>query len=336
MGYLGVIAELASPAMTVRLTVDRARWRAHVDQFAASVDGLVPVAKGNGYGFGLVPLAEEAARLSTTIAVGNLHEAVTVAARLPDATILVLTPIVTGADRLPSQCVPTIGSIVDVETLASASRAGPVTLKLASSMRRYGVTPDEHEAVRDSAARAGLEITSYAIHPPLIADEYGEDDAVREIESWLSLIDPSTPLSVSHLSPPCFADLRSRHRDRELRLRVGTALWHGDKSFLRLSADVIASRRVAVGERAGYRQVVVPAAGTLVMIGAGSALGIAPLVDGRSPFHHDRRRLALLEPPHMHTSIAFVPDGDPSPCGGEWVDVQRPLITTTVDEVVWT
>ena len=71
------------------------------------------------------------------------------------------------------------------------------------------------------------------------------------------------------------------------------------------------------------------------MVGAGTAHGVHPLDDGRSPFHFARRRLALLEPPHMHTSMVFVPAGEPTPGRGDVVDVQRPLISTVVDEVVW-
>jgi hypothetical protein len=37
----------------------------------------------------------------------------------------------------------------------------------------------------------------------------------------------------------------------------------------------------------------------------------------------------------MHTSMAFVPAGEPVPAIGDLVDVQRPLITTLVDELVW-
>jgi hypothetical protein len=37
----------------------------------------------------------------------------------------------------------------------------------------------------------------------------------------------------------------------------------------------------------------------------------------------------------MHTSMAFVPDGDPVPEIGGSVDVQRPLTMTTVDAVDW-
>jgi hypothetical protein len=34
------------------LYVDDARWRAHLRSVTDAVPGLVPVAKGNGYGFG--------------------------------------------------------------------------------------------------------------------------------------------------------------------------------------------------------------------------------------------------------------------------------------------
>ena len=60
--------------MTVRLTVDRARWWNHVTDVADTVDGLVPVVKGNGYGFGRQALAAEASKLSPIIAVGTVHE----------------------------------------------------------------------------------------------------------------------------------------------------------------------------------------------------------------------------------------------------------------------
>ena len=73
----------------------------------------------------------------------------------------------------------------------------------------------------------------------------------------------------------------------------------------------------------------------LVMIGAGTANGVHPLADGRSPFHFERTRMALLEPPHMHTSMIFVPDDEPCPRPGDWVDLQRPLTMTAVDELRW-
>jgi hypothetical protein len=71
------------------------------------------------------------------------------------------------------------------------------------------------------------------------------------------------------------------------------------------------------------------------MVGAGTAHGVHPLPDGRSPFHHARRRLGLLEPPHMHTTMVLVAMDEPCPDTGDRVDVQRPLTTTLVDELVW-
>jgi hypothetical protein len=71
------------------------------------------------------------------------------------------------------------------------------------------------------------------------------------------------------------------------------------------------------------------------MIGAGSANGLALLPGDLSPFHFAQRRLAMIEPPHMHTSMAFVPDGEPCPEVGDWVDLQRPLTMTTIDELSW-
>ena len=44
--------------VALTLTVDRARWREHVAATRAAFPGLVPVVKGNGYGFGLTYLAE--------------------------------------------------------------------------------------------------------------------------------------------------------------------------------------------------------------------------------------------------------------------------------------
>ena len=77
--------------MTVRLTVDAAAWRRHVESFAAAVDGLVPVVKGNGYGFTVGRLARKAAWLGVdTLAVGTYDELDSVAHRF-EGDLLVLT-----------------------------------------------------------------------------------------------------------------------------------------------------------------------------------------------------------------------------------------------------
>ena len=57
------------------LHVDEARWRRHLEQVRDADPSLVPVAKGNGYGFGLARLAEVADQLGVdTLAVGTYAE----------------------------------------------------------------------------------------------------------------------------------------------------------------------------------------------------------------------------------------------------------------------
>lgn len=304
--------------VTIRLSVRTALWRSHVAGVVNTVDGLVPVVKGNGYGFGRLALARLAAEFTDTIAVGTVHEL----DGLPDALHpVVLTPTLTPPDT--TRPILTVGNLSHIDALKSWD--GRVLVKLSSSMQRYGRGTELIETSRS----AGLDVIGVSIHPPLAGSDA---DHHREITAALSDVDPALTVWVSHLDPTTCASLPSTHT---YRIRLGTALWHGDKSFLQLTADVLDVRPVAAGQPAGYRQGPITNDGHLVMIGAGSANGILPLADGRSPFHFAHQRLALHETPHMHTSMAFVPAADPLPAIGTWVDVQRPLTMTLVDEFDW-
>jgi alanine racemase len=309
--------------VTIRLSVRTSLWRSHVAQFANGVEGLVPVIKGNGYGFGRLHLAELAAEFCDTVAVGTIHEL----AGLPRS----LTPIVlTPSLAVPSGATVGLGPILTVGRPEHVSVlngwGGRVIVKIVTSMRRFGA--DDGSLV-DIACAAGLDVVGVSLHPPLAGSDA---DRLNEIVAALDRLDPSIPVWLSHLSPDAN---RSLPAGRTYRLRVGTALWHGDKSALKLEADVLDVRAVRAGDRAGYRLGEVAGDGHLVMIGAGTANGVDALVDGRSPFHFGRERMTLHEAPHMHTSMVFVRAGDPLPGIGDWVDVQRPLHMTTVDEYRW-
>jgi hypothetical protein len=305
-------------AVTVRLTIRTAIWRSHVARIAASVDGLVPVVKGNGYGFGRIWLADVAAEFSDTIAVGTVHEL----DDLPrQPTKVVLTPTLTPPPT--TEPILTVGDATHVDALGGWE--GRVLVKLTSEMRRYG----GDVALVDAARAAGLDVVGVSIHPPLAGSATAHRDSIVR---WLDAVDPALPVWVSHLDLDAYSSLPTTH---SYRLRLGTALWHGDKQALQLSADVLTVRAVRAGDVAGYRLGPVPGDGHLVMIGAGTAHGVAPLDGGLSPFHFGRTRIALHEPPHMHTSMGFVPNGGPRPDVGDRVDVQRPLHTTAVDVFDW-
>jgi alanine racemase len=324
--------------MTLRLTVDEAGFEAHVREVRAAVPALVPVVKGNGYGYGRLALAQRAAAFATQIAVGTVHELAGLDTGLNTGrAVLVLTPAASlDGVVLGENSVPTVGRREHLDALVTHGWTGRVAVKLASSMRRYGVESNELDALVAMVHRARLEVHSYVLHLPLdLPLDRPHSEVTAEIEAWLPALDPAVPLSLSHLTPASFAELVDRHPTHMFQLRSGTALWHGDKSFLHLRADVLDVRNANAGDVAGYRSSMVGAPTTLVMAGAGSAHGVSELPGALSPFHHAGRRVAMFESPHMHTTMLRIPVGEPTPAVGDWLDVQRPLITVAPDEVVW-
>ena len=96
----------------MRLTVYSAEWRRHVTSVVDATPGLVPVVKGNGYGFGRLNVAEMAAEFADTIAVGTVHEL----AGLPDGpTPVVLTPALDAPEEISP--ILTVGSLEHVAAL---------------------------------------------------------------------------------------------------------------------------------------------------------------------------------------------------------------------------
>lgn len=304
--------------MTIRLTIQREAWRRHVEEMIDSTAHPVPVVKGNGYGLGRARLAGIAADLADTVAVGTVHELNDVPAGI---RAVVLTP--TLEPPADNDAILTVGAMEHIEALAAWG--GEVLVKLESSMHRYGGGTE----LIDAALGAGLRVLGVSIHPPLAGSD---EDHLAEVAAHAEHLDRDLEMWISHVDPRTIDQLPS---GRTYRVRLGTALWHGHRETMHLEARVLDRRPVRAGTLAGYRAVPVATDGHLVMIGAGSANGVAPLPDGRSPFHFHRCRLDLLEPPHMHTSMLVVPDSLDCPKTGDWVDLQRPLISTTVDVIDW-
>src|SRR3954452_19134560 len=102
--------------MGLRLTVDRDEFTDHVRSIGDSFPGLIHVVKGNGYGLGRAVLFPIAARISDTIAVGTVYEAV---GTPPDDHRAVVRPH--RVSRLPPELAPgavlTVGSLEHVDAL---------------------------------------------------------------------------------------------------------------------------------------------------------------------------------------------------------------------------
>ena len=329
--------------MTLRLSVDADAWRSHVAAAAKAVtvgaradtanegNALLPVVKGNGYGFGRGVLMSHAATLSRDVAVGTMHELHDVPDNLRP---FVLTPLGAGlADARPSiairaDAVLAVGAPHDLNVLETLGSRHAVVIKVESSMHRYGVKPSDAVALRKQAESAGHEVIAWSVHLPLAGND---EERVREVISLAGELSADLPLHVSHIGAAAGA-LRAAVKQHVV-VRTGTHLWLGDKSMLALHADVIAVR-TATAQHAGYRATSVNSGSRLVMVGCGSSHGVGALDDGHSPFHFAKRRLPMLEAPHMHTTMLTV-DDDPCPQEGDWVDVQQPLTRVQPDTIAW-
>ncbi len=340
--------------MALTLYVDGARWRAHGDAVAAAVPGLVPVAKGNGYGFGVARLAEQAQRLGAArLAVGVAAE-VAPACSSYEGDVLVLEP------HLP-QVHPDLGSPDDrvLRTVATpdglrAARGHRVVVELMSSMRRFGMTETELGEVagelRDHRAEG------FALHLPLTQPPGGKvAEVVRALERLERLELAGRPLWVSHLDDAELAAVRAAAPDTELRPRIGTRLWLGSDAH-HARATVLAVHEVGRGQRYGYRQRRAPRSGHLVVVSGGTSHGIAlaaPTGGGAgqrvraagsgglelvgralSPFRVDGARRWFAEPPHMQVSLLWLPAVETVPAVGSELDVDVRMTTTTFDAVV--
>ncbi|MEI8024318.1 MAG: alanine racemase, partial [Actinomycetota bacterium] len=255
--------------MTLRLNVDSISWKRHFREVANGFGDLVPVVKGNGYGFGRTTLIQYAATLSKEIAVGTVFEARDVP---KNCVAIVLTPAGSELpESLPQTAVLTVGSLHHIENLKNNSWRGSVIVKLRSSMNRYGANKDELTDVLAALKNAGLTQVGWSIHPPLDGEP---SDHLTEIRNWMLKISSDMPWFVSHIDASGIKQLRQEFVKNKIRARSGTALWLGNKSMTHLMADVLDIRSIGKGETAGYRNVKIKQDGAIAMIGVGTSHGV--------------------------------------------------------------
>jgi alanine racemase len=338
------------------LYVDDRRWRGHLRSVVEAVPGLVPVAKGNGYGFGNARLAAVAQELGAdTIAVGTYAEVADVTEPFA-GSVMVLTPWrpFENAAYGP-RIVHTVGRLEDLEALPQTADERPrVVLELMTSMRRHGF---DARGLRAAATHLdGVDVEGFALHLPMAhASHLGEMRTLMNdlVASGIE----NRRVYVSHLTDAELAALRTSYGDFELRPRIGTRLWLGDRGALTVRASILDCHEVERGDVFGYRGRSAPKHGHIVVVSGGTAHGIgleaptggatlkdraARIAKGgldaagfvRSPFTIAGKQRLFAEPPHMQASMLFVPDGTAIPPIGAEVDVRVRFTTTAFDRTV--
>jgi alanine racemase len=354
--------------MSLVLNVDGDRWRAHLRAVAEAYPGIAPVIKGNGYGFTAGRLARRVQWLAEqgygtdTIAVGTYDELPHVAHRF-DGDLLVMTPwrpfgaALEVDPALSGRVIHTLGRVEDVEDLLARQPDARFVLEQLTSMLRHGLAPRDLWATAPVVARhPRARLEGVAVHLPLAQGSHlGE--ATRLVNDVVASGLATSTMWVSHLTRAELAQLRATYPEYTFRPRVGTELWLGDRSGLRVTSTVLDVHPVERGDVFGYRGRTAPKAGHILVVSGGTAHGIgleaptggsslkaraATLARGgldavgfvRSPFSIDDKQRLFAEPPHMQASMLFLPHGARVPDIGDRIDVRVRYTATAVDRVV--
>jgi len=356
--------------MGLRMYVDGERWRSHLKAVHEANPGLVPVAKGNGYGFGLGRLARKSQWLGVdTVAVGTYEELPELATRF-DGSLLVLTPwrphvpTPDGVER--ERVIHTVGRLEDLEALSERGGATGhrprVVLERMTSMLRHGFTArDLREASRIAAKQGGVVVEGVAMHLPLAKISH-----LSQVERLMNDVvaagvgelggPGSRTVWVSHLTRAELDTLSTKYADFTFRPRIGTGLWLGDRGALSVKATVLDAHAVERGDTYGYRGRTAPRAGTILVVSGGTAHGIgleaptgeatlkaraASIARGgldaaglvRSPYSVGGKQRLFAEPPHMQASMLFIPAGSAVPEVGDEVDCRVRFTATSFDRI---
>jgi hypothetical protein len=290
-------------------------------------------------------LAESKALGAKTVAVGTYFEVP------PDTTadVVVLSPwrpFLHGANG--RNVIHTVSRLADLVSIPAGSR---VLVEVQTSMRRHGIGARElqHAMLLNALDRVRFE--GWSLHFPMGAG--GTSANIREAQELgraAHAVRPG-PLWVSHVPAQKLTDI-----GENVRLRMGTALWLGDRGAFRVSATVLDVHSVRRGERVGYRQRRVAGDGHILVVSGGTAHGVgleAPtaaatvrqraisLAKGGldaagmalSPFTIGGKQRWFAEPPHMQASMLFLPAAVPPPAVGDEVGVDVRFTTTEFDKV---
>ena len=255
--------------------------------------------------------------------------------------------------------VHTVSRVQDLRDLRERQPGARFVLELVHQhaaprpVRRATCAGPRRTWARSTAAR----FRGIALHLPLASGSHlAEVHRLVDEVVGAGLADRRTTIWVSHLTDDELGRLRTTHADFEIRPRIGTHLWLGDRGALRVTATVLDVHPVERGDVFGYRGRSAPKSGHVVVVSGGPPTAsvsrrrpatprsrparppspaAASTRSGfvRSPFTIDGKQRLFAEPPHMQASMLFLPSGAHVPAVGDQVDVRVRYTATTFDRV---
>jgi len=336
---------------SLTLHVDGERWRHHISHYVARHQGdLVPVIKGNGYGFGIPTLAREAEGFSAgCVACYSAEEAAIIRSQY-NGDVLLLSP----QESIDEPWI--IHTVAPHSKDFIEKRPARFVIEIISPVKRHGFKIAQIKgAISDYATSGRCE--GLAIHLPIDQQRLNVDVITWIAGQFEQLAnagvhpsDYSQTLWISHIAPDELVEVRKRWPDIRWRVRVGTDLWLGARTSLTATAKVLDCHQLAAGEKIGYRQHA-PGRGWLIIAAGGTAEGIGLEVPTRgikqlvkallrlfgwnpSPYSWNGKVLSFAEAPHMHNSLLYLQSGTP-PEVGEEIGLTVRFTTTTFHEVVF-
>jgi alanine racemase len=297
--------------MTFSLKVDAEKFRSHLvsvmNGYASAGAELVPVIKGNGYGFGRDRLATEASRLGCNrIAIGTVWE-LGQSLEIFSGEILVLEPfniddesaVAQWRKHLAQDADRIIVTVSDTD-LAAVSSVGAKNIYLEgkTSLSRFGML---HFVMQSLTNVNDLKVLGLSLHLPIVQSDSKVDatteisaafngasltKSMTEVWNWIVLYEElSTKLSLpkyislSHVTEKQVQALKSMVRsynfDLEIEVRLGTQLWLGEPKALQASGTILEIHEITHRQDVGYQQTDSGNNKRLIIVSGGTAHGVA-------------------------------------------------------------
>ena len=340
--------------MSLILHVDGANWRTHLAAVLGESDAqVVPVIKGNGYGFGIKVLAQEAKALNLpVVAVATVAEAQEIQSIFP-GEILLLSP------SASSDSGKVIHTISPHSSVFSAKLPKKFVLELLSPIHRHGFSISDLGNALEKYSKSG-KCEGIAIHLPIDQKSSAADWIDKNLQSiterGIATSEFNNSVWVSHISQNDLDKLKQKWPQIIWKIRIGTKLWLGDRTALKAKAQVLDLHVISKPTSVGYRQYKV-GRGWLVIASGGTSHGVgleiaSPKRDflsqlktltksllnlfgwNPSPFSWNGKKLEFAEAPHMHVSLLTF-KGKEAPKIGSELDLDVRFTTTAFDQVVF-